>query len=337
MGTPNIRGVVLGSPWRLYNRILEWGGPGVFTHHPGNDGYVAHLDGVAPVIRSSMLYFDRIDWPSNNVLPQPAVPGSQVLIDAGLLKRSQFLAEVADDDVELNPGLLASYARNGSICTGRIGMAAAQIEAAHQSLLANYEKREPGVWSFAPVGVGMDFADAAAYRGAEIELYNCLPSPAADVPFEEVLEFKRRRNAELLELRSDMDEMYLRIANSEDPTREASIAAKQIDKALADVHRTMHESGFRFACQTMRIDVSRPSLAAALATGMAAAGAAGVTGILTLTSGLLVGATAAAATLAIRAASVQTPIERLGAFKYLFDAAREGIIDSRGLAQAGQR
>ena len=100
------------------------------------------------------------------------------------------------------------------------GMAELWVRAQLEAWRLN-EMREPGAWSLAQQG---DFfwlpeEERVRTRGIETALYNALPVPSDDVSFEEILEFKVRRAAELQEFRSELDALYLSLIESADIPR----------------------------------------------------------------------------------------------------------------------
>jgi hypothetical protein len=63
----------------------------------------------------------------------------------------------------------------------------------------------------------------------EIELFNALPTPSAEVKMEQLLKFKNNRKDDLERFRYALDELYLSIVNSNDQKRAISHAVDKLD------------------------------------------------------------------------------------------------------------
>jgi hypothetical protein len=125
------------------------------------------------------------------------------------------------------------------------------------------EEREPGCWSLAQQGdfVWIPDDERIQTRVIETTLYRALPVPGDDVSFEDILEFKRRRAAELLELRAELDALYLSLVDSADLPRAMTTAISRVSDSLVALEKVSSESWASRLCSTMKVDVSLPSLA----------------------------------------------------------------------------
>lgn len=234
---PGARGIVICPPTfadRSAN-ILIGGGP--------------ILD--AARLRTWTLFWDRLDLPDNNFV-QNWVPTQETdLLQAeGILKRSQVT--------------LSGLHGGGDVPV-----------VVNTATLKEQMARAPGRWSMA-LGPGALELPASAVdegQGLMFTLHNGIPIPDAAVPIEAVLEFKRRRNAELLALRAYMDDAYQIVINSADPNHALTAAVAKIEKAIADQVRASREAPIRFRLSTMRVTLKT------LWTAGAAAGAAAVAGV----------------------------------------------------------
>ncbi|WP_365828072.1 DUF6236 family protein [Aeromonas media] len=66
------------------------------------------------------------------------------------------------------------------------------------------------------------YTQSFATTGIEFELYDVLPIPAVDTPFDEILEFKNKRSDELSAFRCYIDEIIENIIASKDIPREGA-------------------------------------------------------------------------------------------------------------------
>ena len=84
--------------------------------------------------------------------------------------------------------------------------------------------------------------DFVKTKSIDIKLEKCLIVPNGDIPMEQVLEFKRKRLAELLRFRHAMDGIYLSILSSGDIPKATTFAIDELTKALIDINKVMKES-----------------------------------------------------------------------------------------------
>jgi len=131
-------------------------------------------------LRFSLLLFDQIVWPSSRAIFFASSPDEEFLEQAGVLTRP-------------------NYTFSGDVAQG---LAKTQIQA-----FADLDAREPGRWSLAQGENSFFLHDNLLEpdAGALLELQRAIPIPDKDVPLNEVLEFKRRRNDELQRLRAEID------------------------------------------------------------------------------------------------------------------------------------
>jgi hypothetical protein len=87
----------------------------------------------------------------------------------------------------------------------------------------------------------------------EVSLYNALPIPSRDTPVQRLIDFKSRREPELLRFRSALDNLREMIVNSDDPLRALIVAEESIGLALADLHRLLDESRIQRIVASMKV------------------------------------------------------------------------------------
>jgi hypothetical protein len=106
-------------------------------------------------------------------------------------------------------------------------------------------KRDQGRWALTRSLRGLQFpADAfAPEKAVALTLYDALPVPTAEVPYDEVLNFKGRRLAELDALRLFLDELGLQASQGLGGLAE-TIAYQKFDAALADYNKAIGEQNF---------------------------------------------------------------------------------------------
>jgi hypothetical protein len=201
-------------------------------------------------LRKYLLYWDEIDYPDNNFISVGAGQDIDFLIQAKVATRTrvQFQGAVSSGNGEF-------------------------FLLVQQAAFEKHDKEHPGVWSLAQLGVNPYFVNARPSLAIEYQLWNMLPVPQADVPLNDILEFKAKRNAQLLALRVYLDEMYQSIISSTDIPRATNTHILKLEGALKEVDRTLGESGIRKVITSLRGFIAGEFVNIA-GTGMGAAGVA---------------------------------------------------------------
>lgn len=184
---------------------------------------VMHNAGIDPLkLRQYILYWDKIDYPSNNLIFMPLTPDEQYLENVGILKRTHVNISF-NGSLPINPEIfinsqLAAFNKNNSV--------------------------EGEIWSIAQPTkeVILPHKDSIETRSLQVELFNCLPVPTRDVNLEDILNFKEHRYDELQEFRWLLDEMYDEIINSCDKDLTKNKSIEKLQKKVLDINRVMDES-----------------------------------------------------------------------------------------------
>ena len=199
-------------------------------------------------VRKYLLYWDEIDYPDNNLISTGLYPDLAFLQKSGILKRTRIIFQ-------------GSYLINDTIF----------IKTQEQAF-KNNEEQEPRKWSLAQLSDSQFYTNTLPKTGIEFELLNCLPVPQADVPLNDILEFKEKRNSELLAVRIYLNDLYQSIINSADIPRAKNAALGRLELSLKDLDKTMNESGMRKTLTSLRGSIGG-NIAGALDDGLRASGA----------------------------------------------------------------
>ncbi|OWY04701.1 hypothetical protein B6V75_00675 [Thioclava sp. F1Mire-8] len=174
--------------------------------------------------------------------------------------------------------------------SGRAGLIYSHL---HLAAFKELEEREPGLWSMSEGENSFNLQAKGIFtqgRGALVELHRAIPLPTADVPLEDLLNFKEKRRDELLSLTLEIDGLFSRVMNAEDSDFELKRAIGEIDQRCSDVVAAGRESKIRFSLSDFTYGVSLELSS----TNLLMSGAAGA--IMGTTVGLpVVGATIGAA------------------------------------------
>ncbi len=105
----------------------------------------------------------------------------------------------------------------------------------------------------------------------DVQLVNCLPVPAGETPFAEILEFKAKHRAELERLRIALDALRERILMSADERRAIHAVISELSSSLTDIHKALRGSGIRTLVESVGLYTNNPSLSFWTALGGVAA------------------------------------------------------------------
>lgn len=110
----------------------------------------------------------------------------------------------------------------------------------------------------------------------DIQLINCLPVPERATPFEEILNFKGKYQAELEHLRYSLDELREKVLSSSDERRALDSAMREISISLEDMKNAMKGKGINTLSETISLYTDNPSIGFWSALGGIAAASQGI-------------------------------------------------------------
>ena len=204
-----MRGLIISSPMQIDTANLSFSAQG----------------GLDPSeLRFSLLYWDKFVFPRSSLLSPVGDEGEEFLVSAGVLSRLIYTYSGG------HPALIAfdTYMR----------------------AFSDLEKMEPGVWSLSQGEKSLFINNSAANlindSGMSLELIRAIPVPAADVPLNEILEFKEKRKDELMIFRAHIDQLVFEIQNSPARTDAFNRIAKEVDAACSDLLKASSDWQFPF-------------------------------------------------------------------------------------------
>jgi hypothetical protein len=131
--------------------------------------------------------------------------------------------------------------------------------------------KDSGSWSIALDAKKDHPQSSRDGRSILVRLYDALPIPSSKVSFEEVIDFRERRQPELLALRHHLEGLYQRILSAGDGELAIQTEREQLEMAIADYVRTINERRFEIKWANLEAQLKwefNPSLAAvAVAAG----------------------------------------------------------------------
>lgn len=170
-------------------------------------------------LRQYLLYWDKIDFPQNNIISFGETPEIQYLKEAGVLKQTNVKVYLSGELTEL-------YLKS-------------QLKA-----LEINNKNEKGSWTLGQENIELVLpkSESVLDRGLEVELYNSLPVPSEEVSLEDILNFKEKRKDELLYFRNLMDNLYIELLKSADSERAINAYIGRLQKGIMELDQVMKES-----------------------------------------------------------------------------------------------
>jgi len=170
-------------------------------------------------LRFSLLYWDKLVHPQSNFFRFDGGDDAKFLVSAGVLSQPTYMYRSGDPiSILINTYLAAFFDK---------------------------ENKEPGTWSLLQGEKSLLVNNLAVNHieesGISLELIRAIPVPAADVPLNEILEFKEKRKDELKIFRVHIDALVFEIQNSPARTEAFNRIAKEVDGACADLLKVGHE------------------------------------------------------------------------------------------------
>ena len=194
----------------------------------------------AQELRFSLLFWDKLDCPTNNIMEVPPGPDADYLIKAGVMKRTRIELESASGGDVLRIPLVRAFAM--------------------------LDEREPGTWSVATGERSISFLDSELQtgRGALVSLHRAIPVPDKDVPLDDILKFKEKRHSELLALRHYLEATYVRVSNATDGALALNSELEALEGAVANFMNSARGFGLKWRLADLGANLD---LAAGVAAG----------------------------------------------------------------------
>lgn len=206
-------------------------------------------------LRKHLLYFDKIDYPDNNLISIGSSPDVTFLESAGILRRPRVNF-------------------TGTISTGNGEF----FIAAQETIYAKNSNIEPGQWSLGQSSTTPFFSNGITSQGIEFNLVNMLPIPQGVVPLEDILEFKQKRKDELIALRSHLDDVYQKIISSADIPRSMTTEIQRLEISLKEIDRTLNEASIEKTITNLRSYIGG-NFSSTLGAGLGGAGVSSLIGM----------------------------------------------------------
>lgn len=210
------------------------------TYEGGRNSLSVQVGTRTEKIRQSILYWDKIDVPDNNLLGTSISADEQFLESEGILQRT-LVNFNAENGIMINADLLNTI----------------------QNAVLGYNNKNSGeVWTLGQYSKSLILPkeQGVETETIQIELCNCLPVPDQDTPFENILKFKEQRQDELNEFRKVLDDMYDSILKSGNPELSKNRSIEKLQNKLILIDRLMNESKMHKMMSNVKIKLNASSM-----------------------------------------------------------------------------
>jgi uncharacterized protein DUF6236 len=256
-------------------------------------------------LRYFLLYWDKVVIPTTNIV-HLSLPDEDEMISTGIMSR---------------PRVPFSGSFDGETIAAVQLLAQATVA---KQLIENDKHID---WVVHKIGdqIILPSNEIIKQQAIRVDLVNTLPVPDESVAIADILEFKRKRSDELKQLHQALDDFYLEIIASPDPSFKAKAAVFALTNAVLDVQNTTSEK-WRI---TRKFDISAEiNLNAKNILSAAAAGAVFdfYSSFVTVPIGTIVGLAASLIKVKAKVCSTFEPSKRKQVFSYISQAHKEHLL-----------
>jgi hypothetical protein len=198
------------------------------------------------------LYFDEIVIPTNNII-HFGLPQENELISLNILKRPQIQI---------------------SQWTSIQGEGSFDIFLESQLIIAKklISEKSDTDWTLHQIGDSTIIMDGynKDFNSIKVRLQECLPVPTENVSFEQILNFKLKRNDELLALHTSIDELYIEILKSPDSNFSSKKCISELNLSIQNLEKSSNET-FKHLNKydlTTELNINAKDIALALGGGV---------------------------------------------------------------------
>lgn len=202
---------------------------------------------------------------SGILLPTAAAVSGQQIRDA-YHSREEIMSALLLWDVIAYPTNTAITIMSGDVAAlrdlGALKVVNAQLSGGAETILAGERavfdrllETSPNRWAVLPAAGGRFIrpGDLTEHGGAAFSLYNALPVPTREVPFEDVMEFRHHRQAELIALRAHINGLADEIGQHADQEAELQLAVEKLDRSISDQIRVTREAFGAFSLIRLKV------------------------------------------------------------------------------------
>ena len=205
----------------------------------GNSNTLNLNGGINPLrLRQYLLYWDKIDYPSNNIVYIKLSEEEKYLETVGILQRTH-VNFYSDGFISVNPDIFIN----------------AQLHASEKD-----NQNQGEIWSLTQNNCELYLPDEmkTSENVLQFELHNCLPVPSGGTSLDGILKFKAKRQNELIALRKALDAMYDTIIDSQCSELQKQRCIEELQSIMVDVNKATKESFAKRFLSSLNIEIRLP-------------------------------------------------------------------------------
>lgn len=144
------------------------------------------------------------------------------------------------------------------------GDIATAVADSYRNCFVTLEAQNPGAWAISGNLNGLEFrkVNFRNGRGALVEFFNAIPLPERSVGFEDALEFRYKRNDELIELRTEIEQFYENWAYRCDRSHALEQAKLRIRNSTKKAELVLAETNLPYKMVTLSVRFGFTAMAA---------------------------------------------------------------------------
>ncbi|MHA1342201.1 MAG: DUF6236 family protein [Promethearchaeota archaeon] len=203
------RGIVVANPVQVIHDSNRSGPYGTVAFHP-------------VFLRRYLLYWDEIHWVTISPANIGITPGLSTLQEEKILW------------IWYQP----MYPLEGEEWDQNYLTSSAQLE-----VMRNLNREQNGIFVLGQAGPNLFLPESERELspGIELKLTNALPTFSADIPVEDILNFKEKRRDELKRFQNTLSKFGEKLSGTDNIERATNITIEEINLRLGDLHRVMKE------------------------------------------------------------------------------------------------
>lgn len=213
-------------------------------------------------LRRAALFWDDLVWPRSQIMNLLSSSDEKRLEAANVLRRPQCGTEFLDlaKYFDVNTGAELSRMEGAPHTQGNFIISGPEAYLWVKEHVNEFRKMDADQSRRYLMATGENslYLEPRFFppdRGARLVLARAIPVPDREMPIDEVLEFKRRRQAEILDLNDKLDEFYRYISLSDHPEAELLRLLDVIDRRCLNVYNAAKESKWEFRMTDWDISV----------------------------------------------------------------------------------
>ena len=186
----------------------------------GTGVYIESTDLDPQLLRQNLLFWDVLDFPSDNHMHMGTHGEVQLLIDQGIIVRSAYKGYFKGDHAEVKSWIF-------------------------NDLLETRISESPGRWaaSTGPNSFQITPSKLIKDRGTVFSLINSIPIPTDKTEISEILEFKRANYNQLTDLRIRIEELYQEILRGSDEEQALLTQHEKLKRDIEKYDKSLSKAG----------------------------------------------------------------------------------------------